>query len=171
MYIKRGSLLKRHSSSVEMERMRKRHDEADALGIESVWRLEDAKQKALEHAASFVRPPRQLLRQLRVGHGVKVCFAHDLNGKQQPNERLWLRVTSKLGGGRFRGTVANDVLLILGLNYGDEVVFCLDNVYDLRLDKLPLKRNMDIQTVCEKCSHPDCTDAHSPLPPDTYTTK
>jgi len=84
-------------------------------------KYENAQALSKKHPETFYAPSQEELNAITSGKYVKVCAA---------NERFWVKVT-KVKGYRITGTIDNELIGSLPVNYGDSITFSRYNVYDI----------------------------------------
>lgn len=102
------------------------------------FRLIDAREMGLLHPATFWVPPADQLSKLAVGDLVKLGF----EVKGYATERMWVRITTRIGDNSFVGTLTNTPVEHMTdldkadsddypLYYGAQVYFDACNVMDI----------------------------------------
>lgn len=99
------------------------------------WHLESAETRNDRHYATFEIPERSLREDLRAKDLVKLIFIGSMIGGKPAGERMWVEISSRSrkadGRIEYKGKLKNHPATILGLRWGDEVVFGPEHVADV----------------------------------------
>lgn len=99
------------------------------------WHLESAEAQNDRHYSTFQIPERSLREDLRAKDMVKLIFVGSRIGGKPAGERMWVEISSRSrtanGQVEYKGKLKNHPATILGLRWGDEVVFGPEHVADV----------------------------------------
>ena len=90
------------------------------------WHLTDGVEWNKKHPDTFWVPDETEKSSIKPGDFVKLMF----EGHPDGGERMWVEVTS-VNGEMLRGTLANQPVIVGGVNYGSQLRFHASNVIDI----------------------------------------
>lgn len=86
----------------------------------------NAQEMHQKHPDTFWAPSSEQLANLKPNDSIKVCY----HPEDSMGERFWVTISS-INDNLITGYVDNHLLLDDGINYGDEITFDKNNVYDI----------------------------------------
>ena len=92
----------------------------------------NAQKMAHLHPATFYAPSKEELNALKVDSIVKVC--HDFHRSTINNmssERFWATITKIHTNGKITAIVNNDLINTMYFDYGSEIIFKKENIYQI----------------------------------------
>lgn len=90
------------------------------------WKLENVEMRAKENPETFIIPEPYERKGLEPGMFARLIFLQKDSG-----ERMWVEVKRRLGPGRYEGVLANNPVVIDGLEFGQILKFEAKNVADI----------------------------------------
>ena len=106
------------------------------------WSLDDVSDRPKESKYTFYLPSKTVLKNLKIGDGVKLVFNCDVeNDKGWSAERMWVRITKKSILG-YEGFLDNDPYYIPDIKAGDNIRFKSKHIIQTSIED-PEPNNVD----------------------------
>ncbi len=85
------------------------------------YELDDCVQRNIDSEGSFEIPSLEEKEDIKVGDCVKLVF------KGEFTERMWVKVSARIGDTQFEGTLGS-LPIVMDLDFGDKIVFDYKNI-------------------------------------------
>lgn len=98
--------------------------------------LENVEERNMEAPNTFSIATKQVRANQEIGTHVKLIFELKKPTGKITGERMWVKITKRLRGGRYIGTLANRPFVLEGvLKHGDVIKFGQENVASIEYER------------------------------------